>query len=77
MTPFVLQVDTEWFQGVMNEYFGRTIPRVMSEEIRVETTHNVETSLLAGDACTFQLCVAMALDTLGYITVNERQSTFW
>ena len=68
VSPCRVIIDARWLHRFLESHFGRTVASCVVLEILRETTHVLETSLIAGECVSLGTAIAESLDLLGYMS---------
>ena len=63
-----IEINPRWLHRFLESHFGRTVASYVVLEVRRETTHVLENSLIAGQSVSLGSAIGEALDMLGYMT---------
>ena len=63
-----VEINPRWLHRFLESHFGRTVASYVVLEVRRETTHVLENSLIAGQSVSLGSAIGEALDMLGYMT---------
>ena len=70
-----VEINPRWLHRFLESHFGRTVAAYVVLEVRRETTHILENSLIAGQSVSLGSAIGEALDMLGYMTDTSVDAT--